>query len=120
MSDTKATLTGLLEVRNMLTAGMYQSSYEGQIVDKLDAVMRQLTGPEIVGIEFFTPRADLLELFESPTYAALIGEPAALIDTPVLLSLVLQYALYDSPDGPQMEGEYKLIQKDAADGLTQG
>lgn len=108
-----AVLESLMEIRNMLTAGRAStapSSYEAEVIDKIDQLMRTHGGAEIVRVEFFAPRADLLALFNgSEEYGQLLEGPAEVVPTPTLLSHVLQHALYDIGEGPQMEGEYKIL-----------
>lgn len=116
---TKNALDLMQEVRRMMTAGRtHQSSYEGQIIEKIDDAIAALVGkePEVVDVRFEIPRADLVALLTQggpgSDYMTIVspGEVNAL-PTSALLSRVLQCALYDSNDGPMLEGEFTILPK---------
>lgn len=107
------------EVRRMMTAGRtHQSSYEGQIIEKIDEAIATLVGkePEVVDVRFEIPRSDLVALFThggpGSEYMGL-ASPGEVNELPTstLLSYVLQQALYDSNDGPMLEGEFSILPK---------
>lgn len=117
MTKPNNALDLMQQVRRMMTAGRtHQSSYEGQILEKIDEAIASLVGkePEVVDVRFEIPRADLVALLTQggpgSDYMGLVspGEVNEL-PTSTLLSYVLQQALYDSNDGPMLEGEFTTI-----------
>lgn len=112
MITEKQTFERLQEIRAMLTVGTHQTSYEGKIVDKMDELLAQFTGPETIRVEFHVSRSDLLQLFQSQEYGSRLEAEADSHVTSTLLSYVLQHILYDSADGPQLEGNYTLLLDD--------
>lgn len=111
MTNTKA--LGLVqEVIRMMTGGMYVSSYESQIIEKLRDAENALVGQESVDIRFNVSRQDLIELVKRDDDADNydLGPVEENTPTRILLVAVLQHHLYDSPDGPQLEGNFRLIE----------
>ena len=95
----------------MLSGGMYVSSYETQIIEKLMEAESILVGDESILVRFNVTRKDLLELLASDAYADI--ENAGERSTVELFTLVVQDALYDSANGPQLSGDFDIV-KEAA------
>lgn len=110
---TTTGLSLLHEARAMLSAGAYRSSYEDQILTKLDKAIAEIEGNEVVDVRFVVKRDDLVALLteggETSDYMNLLSKPIAEYATSDLLSITLQQALYDSSMGPSLEGEYHIL-----------
>lgn len=98
------------EVRSMMTHGRtHHSSYEGQIIDKIDKAIAELEGNEVVDVRFSVHRRDLIDLLTEGGFSDVAPQITEETPTSTLLSWVLQIALYDEGNGPQLEGSYEIL-----------
>lgn len=111
----KSALELVTEVFKMMNAGIYQSSYEGQIIDKLRDVMALLQEETTFSVDMTVYRSDLLSLCDSNSsyHSAMVCDDDHKdgVSTKTMLARLLQYTLYDNDDGPQLRGDFNVNDK---------
>lgn len=93
-----------------------RSSYEHEILDVLREAKDTLDGDLEVTVSFTVPRRDLRLLVSMSHFGSELvldeerGEDMLPPDEQ-LFSRLIQYMLYDSDEGPQLEGRFSFVEK---------